>query len=214
MVDLTARSRVIVSVIAAGLTGAVLWILQLRDATVFVAAWIAYAGCFLLLAWSEMLAEASARSQRAVEQDAGGPSMFVAVVTATCASLVAVLLLLGRMKGMVDPAELIAHLLLSLLAVGCSWGLLHTVFTFRYASLFYLDARDSKDRGMVFPHERKPDYLDFAYFSFVIGMTFQVSDVQVTSHRIRRLAFLHGVLSFMFNTLVVAVTINIIAGLL
>lgn len=66
MVDLTARSRLIVSVIAAGLTGTVLWAVQLRDATVFVAALIAYAGCFLLLAWSEMLAESSARSNTLV----------------------------------------------------------------------------------------------------------------------------------------------------
>jgi len=214
MIDLTARRRVILSSAAACVMAVTLWSMQLREATVLVAAWIAYAGCFLALAWTEILAESSTRSQRAVEQDTGGPAMFIAVTSAACASLLAVLLLLGRMKGSVDSSELVAHLLLSLLAVGCSWGLLHTVFTFRYASLFYRGAQDSKGGGLSFPHERHPDYLDFGYFSFVIGMTFQVSDVQVTSHRIRRLAFLHGVLSFMFNTLVVAVTINIIAGLL
>ena len=67
--------------------------------------------------------------------------------------------------------------------------------------------------GLIFPGEDKPDYLDFAYFSFVLGMTFQVSDIQISSKPLRKLALLHGILSFGFNTIIVALTINIIAGL-
>jgi uncharacterized membrane protein len=67
--------------------------------------------------------------------------------------------------------------------------------------------------GLDFLNEKRPDYLDFAYFSFVIGMTFQVSDVTVSSSRIRRLVLLHGLISFLFNTIIVALSINIIAGM-
>lgn len=73
--------------------------------------------------------------------------------------------------------------------------------------------KKQKPGGLEFPNEKKPDYLDFTYFAFVIGMTFQVSDVDITSKRIRRLAWMHGVLSFAFNTIIVALTINIISGL-
>lgn len=66
---------------------------------------------------------------------------------------------------------------------------------------------------MIFPSENIPDYLDFAYFSFVIGMTFQVSDIQITDKKIRRLVLLHGLISFILNTFVVALTVNFIAGL-
>ena len=70
------------------------------------------------------------------------------------------------------------------------------------------------DRGLEFPEEKQPDYLDFSYFSLVLGMTFQVSDVQITSRKFRRLAALHGLLSFLFNTVIVALTVNIGASLL
>ena len=98
-----------------------------------------------------------------------------------------------------------------------SWAMVHTIFCFHYANLYY--GNDTTDptkhaEGLEFPKEKKPDYLDFAYFSFVIGMTFQVSDVDITSRSIRRLALLHGLLSFTLNTFVVALTINLIAGLM
>ena len=69
-------------------------------------------------------------------------------------------------------------------------------------------------RGLDFPGRAEPDYWDFLYFSFVIGMTFQVSDVQIENHHLRRLGLAHGVLAFFFNVVVLALTINIIAGLL
>jgi uncharacterized membrane protein len=96
-----------------------------------------------------------------------------------------------------------------------SWLMTHVTFAFRYAHEFY--ARDAGgpdvDRGLDFPREKEPDYLDFLYFALVIGMTFQVSDVQITSRKLRRVAALHGLLSFLFNTVIVAFTVNIAAGL-
>jgi uncharacterized membrane protein len=97
-----------------------------------------------------------------------------------------------------------------------SWLITHVSFALRYAHEFY--ARDlggpDVDRGLEFPSEPEPDYLDFLYFSLVLGMTFQVSDVQITSRKFRRVAALHGLLSFLFNTIIIAFTVNIAAGLM
>jgi uncharacterized membrane protein len=105
---------------------------------------------------------------------------------------------------------------LAVLSVACSWTLVHTVFTLRYAHLYYGDDPSPKKRpaGLDFPNEDEPDYLDFAYFSFVIGMTSQVSDVAVSSKAQRRTALLHGVLSFVFNAIIVALTISGVSGLM
>jgi uncharacterized membrane protein len=96
-----------------------------------------------------------------------------------------------------------------------SWLMTHVTFAFRYAHEFYADDLGGPDidRGLEFPGEMQPDYLDFLYFSLVLGMTFQVSDVQITSRKLRRMATLHGLLSFLFNTVIVAFTVNIAAGL-
>jgi uncharacterized membrane protein len=114
--------------------------------------------------------------------------------------------------------ELNLHILMSVFAVILSWGLVHTLFLFRYAHLYYEDAVQGKPNGkylegLEYPDEKEPDYLDFAYFSFVIGMTFQVSDVEISSRRIRRLALLHSLIAFGFNTVIVALSINVISGL-
>jgi len=97
-----------------------------------------------------------------------------------------------------------------------SWLVTHVTFALRYAHEFY--ARDlggpDVDRGLDFPGEKEPDYLDFLYFALVLGMTFQVSDVQITSRMLRRVATLHGLISFLFNTVIVAFTVNIAAGLM
>ena len=92
---------------------------------------------------------------------------------------------------------------------------MHTIFTFHYAHLYYFKNMDDTTEGkpLDFPGKTKPDYLDFAYFSFVIGMTFQVSDIEIPSRTIRRTVLAHSLLSFALNTFVVALTINLIAGL-
>lgn len=97
-----------------------------------------------------------------------------------------------------------------------SWLLVHTIFASHYARDYYKTGKSLsqwKKDGLDFPSDNEPDYWDFLYFSFVIGMTSQTSDVEVTSREIRRLALLHGVLAFFFNTTIVAMTINIIAGI-
>ncbi|AYD47095.1 DUF1345 domain-containing protein [Arachidicoccus soli] len=106
------------------------------------------------------------------------------------------------------------------IGIGCmvlSWVLVHTIFAIRYAHLFY--AKDlihnaSHIGGLDFPGDTKPDFIDFAYFSFTLGMTFQVSDVEITGKHIRRLSLLHGLFSFAFNAIIIALSVNIISGLI
>jgi uncharacterized membrane protein len=96
-----------------------------------------------------------------------------------------------------------------------SWLLTHVVFALRYAHDWYAPRGEGGLRkGLEFPGDQQPDYMDFLYFSMVLGMTFQVSDVQITARRTRRLAMLHGLISFLYNTVIIALTVNIAAGLI
>lgn len=150
----------------------------------------------------------------ASHEDSSRVVVSVVVVVAILCSLAGVLLLLGNKSGWQLSKGLVTCIYIS--GVTFSWILLHTIFTYRYAHLYYGDHSLHKNEnagGLDIPNEKWPDYLDFAYFSFVIGMTFQVSDIQISSRLIRRLALLHGMLSFLFNTVIVALTINVIVDL-
>jgi uncharacterized membrane protein len=104
------------------------------------------------------------------------------------------------------------QVLLSVSTIVLVWVFVNTMFTLHYAHDFY-DKHDSMQPGLVFPGAEAPDYWDFMYFAFVLGMTFQVSDVQITSRTMRRYALLHSVLAFFFNVVIIALMVNIIAGL-
>lgn len=97
-----------------------------------------------------------------------------------------------------------------------SWLTTHIMFAYRYAHEYYSYDLGGKeiDRGIEFPHDDRPDYLDFVYFSFVLGMTFQVSDCNVTAKKLRRLATLQGLIGFIFNTVILALSVNIAASLM
>ena len=98
-----------------------------------------------------------------------------------------------------------------------SWLVTHVVFALRYAHEYYQRTEPtapSVDGGLEFPGDETPDYWDFLYFSLVLGMTFQVSDVQITSRKLRRLALVHGLIGFLFNTVIIALTVNIASSLL
>jgi uncharacterized membrane protein len=105
---------------------------------------------------------------------------------------------------------------LSVLTIFLSWLLIHTVFALYYAHEFHSESRAGArglGGGLKFPDDKTPDYLDFLYFSFVIGTTAQTSDVDVTSRAMRRVVMLHGILSFFFNTAVIALAVNLAAQL-
>jgi uncharacterized membrane protein len=100
---------------------------------------------------------------------------------------------------------------LSLGAVASAWALTHTAYTLRYAHLYYRDDGDGEG-GLSFPGDQPPAYLDFAYFAFTIGMCFQTSDVTITSRLIRRATMGHAVLSFVYNTAIVATAVSLVVG--
>lgn len=144
-------------------------------------------------------------------QDETRGEIFAIVVVSTFAGLMAVVLLLINKD--IKPLDLI----IAISGMFLSWFLVHTTFGVRYAHLYYGDSQNSKvdkqGSGLDFPGNHQPDFIDFAYFSFVLGMTFQVSDVEISSRRLRRLALLHSLIAFIFNTVIVALTINALAGL-
>jgi uncharacterized membrane protein len=111
-------------------------------------------------------------------------------------------------------AQRIGHIALGLVALTGSWLMIHTIYAFHYAHRYYQSELTPKPQGpgLKFPGKPAPDYFDFLYHSFVVGMTSQVSDVQVTSHEMRRITLVHGVLSFGFNMLVLALSINVVAS--
>jgi uncharacterized membrane protein len=159
---------------------------------------------FQLIATGE---EKHIRRWAAIE-DEGRFGILILTVAAALASLGAIIALLGSGHGNSRDA---LQLGLATLTILLSWGFIHTIFGLHYAHEYYGE-RDSKQSGLNFPGNDQPDYWDFVYFSFVIGMTSQVSDVAVASKAIRRTVAAHGVVSFLFNAALLALTVNIAAS--
>ncbi len=211
-----ARHRLGLSLLAA----AVAWFAldhHVQRSTQSIATWDVFALSVLSLAWFTIVTTPPAQLRaRAQAQDLSRTVIFVFVVFAACAGLFAVGFLFYSSKSSA-PAHVGRHLFLSLLAVVSAWSLMHTVFGLRYAHKFYGDDDETAEQhagGLEFPGEPVPTYMDFAYFSFVIGMTFQVSDVQIVSREFRSLVLIHSVLSFAFNTVILALTVNTVSTLL
>ena len=178
-----------------------------------VLAWTVFAGVSLLLAWAVIVSGDPATARRSAGfQDASRTLILIVVVLASCASLWGVWALLGAAKALAGSAHVFA-MVLAPVSVAISWCLVHTVFTLRYAHVYYGAGQihGTHHGGLEFPGDHPPDYMDFAYYAFVVGMTAQVSDVQVTSRRLRRMTLVHGVIAFAFNTVILALTINVLA---
>jgi uncharacterized membrane protein len=178
--------------------------------------WDAGVSIYLGMAWAVIArADTAMTRARMRSQDQGAFVIFLAVVTAACASVVAIALLIGEVRN--ATAWLRSwHLALAILALILSWLLIQTLFGFHYARRYYTHSRDPEcePQGLAFPGGQEPDFLDFAYFAFVVGMTSQTSDVAVTGRHMRRLTLIHGFLSFVFNIAILAMAINIIAGVI
>lgn len=173
--------------------------------------------CFLVSTWFLMLKVTPKTMRRnAQSQDEGRFVILSLITAAACASFLAIAFTLRDTKGGTLNVVLL-HLLLAGATIIGSWLLVHTIFAMHYAHEYYQDHKTQSNAyagGLAFPEDIEPDYWDFLYFSFVIGMTSQVSDVAITSQSLRRLALAHGVLSFFFNTAIVAMSINMIASLI
>jgi uncharacterized membrane protein len=191
-----------------------------RPATRALVGWDAAVGLYLVLAFHQM-ANCTANHIRrwAAVQDEGRFTILTLVVASALASLMAILAELSGANR--QPAQLA----LAGVTVLLSWAFMHTIFAFHYAhAYYYYGERHLREGemaaekaakgggGLSFPGEETPDYWDFMYFSFVIGMTSQVSDVAVTSRFLRRLVAVHGTVSFVFNVTLLALMVNIAAG--
>lgn len=176
-----------------------------------VLCWFGFCVSYIIVSWYTFYTMPIEAIAKKAQQEDGSRlfvSLFIILVTVSCFISVLMIIISSKEKQLSD-SFIIAICMLAILA---SWSLVHTIYTFHYARLYYENG--SEGSGLEFPGNDKPDYLDFAYFSFVMGCTFQVSDVGISSKKIRRVALFHGLLSFALNTFVVALTINIISGLI
>jgi len=184
-----------------------------------IMAWDSLVIVFLAMTWTVMLRGGRATMRyRAAHYDTSDSIILFLCVAAVAASLVAITgMVLGI--GAMAPEKKILRLILSVITVASSWLFLHTVLALHYAHHYYWPKRkaghpDSHHGGLDFPGGEAPDYADFLYFSFVLGATSQTSDVAITGNAIRRLAMLHGTFAFAFNTVLLALTVNVAATLL
>jgi uncharacterized membrane protein len=180
-----------------------------RLTTRILVGWDIAVAVYLVLAFSMISRFDLERvKQRCAAQDEGGVLILVLTVFAAIASLVAIIAELGSIRG-TPAAEAKFYIACALLTIVLSWTFIHVIFTLHYAHEYYGEGGDRSVGGLEFPKDDQPDYWDFVYFAFVVGMTFQVSDVQVTSKLIRRLVVAHGVVSFVFNVAILSVVVNV-----
>jgi uncharacterized membrane protein len=165
----------------------------------------------LLLAWTWATVrrmDSDLTAAIATREDPGRRTSRVLMVAASMISLVGVALGLAKAQsadGLLGPILTGA----GVVTVAASWALVHTIFMLRYADLYY----SGEPGGVSFNEDDEPDFFDFAYLAFTIGMTFQVSDTDIEQRDIRRTVLSHAVISYLFGAVIVAVTINVVAGL-
>jgi uncharacterized membrane protein len=180
-----------------------------KPATLLLIGWDVGVALYLILAF-ELMAHCDVHHirRRAIQQDDGAVAILVLTAIAALASFGAIIAELSTVQGTTrTPAQLV----IATATIVLSWVFTHMTFALHYAHEFYGEDA-GKDAGMAFPGKGEPDYWDFFYFSIVIGMTSQVSDVAVTTKTIRRTVTAHGIVSFFFNAALLALTVNIAAS--
>jgi uncharacterized membrane protein len=203
-----ARPRLFLSMLFGLLVLAVLprhWEMTAR----LLIAWDIALALYLLAAYHLIMrADLGTIQKRAAQQDEGQVAILVLTVVAALAILAAIIIELGTRAGRAPN-----QVALAVVTIALSWAFIHTIFALHYAHEYH-DERRAGAGGLDFPGDDEPDYWDFVYFSFVVGMTSQVSDVAVTSKAIRQTVIAHGVVSFVFNTTLLALTVNIAASVI
>lgn len=199
-------------VLVAGATGVVVGIAVVFTPAAVAAAlfgWIAAVGAFVVWTWLVIWPQGpEATAAHARREDPSRPVADLACLSAAAASLIAVGILLvgaGDAKGTTKLLEIG----LAIAAVLAGWTLVHTVFTLRYARMYFAGGLGSID----FNEDGPPRYSDFAYVAITVGLTFQVSDTDLRSSAFRRLAIQHMLLSYLMGAVIIAITINLVAGL-
>ena len=213
--NITGINKLIISLIIAMICYGALYLVDMKLTNSLILSWDMF--CVVMLGFSWILFFKTNSDDLCIvveKQDDGLKVIFAIVIVAVCFSVFGAMILM--FSGNESPKNKLLQTVISLSPVLLSWFLLHTIFTIRYAHLYHDHDKlntGSKVGGIDFPTKEAPDYIDFAYFSFVIGMTFQVSDISVSSRTIRRFVLMHSLVSFVFNTIIVALTINTLAGL-
>jgi len=205
-----ARGRLLVA-IGVGLLVAYTVPQRFGAAVKAIAGWDAAAFSMGALAWWLIFrADVKQTRRLAAAEDQGRAAVWVIVILASVFSLFATV---GVLRGarVCAAEQRPTFVALSLLAVASAWALTHTAYTLRYAHLYYRDDGDGEG-GLSFPGDQSPAYVDFAYYAFTIGMCFQTSDVTVTSRQIRRATMAHAVLSFTYNTAILATAVSLVVG--
>jgi uncharacterized membrane protein len=149
--------------------------------------------------------------RKTASRDDGGRALLLAMSTIVVAVVLVVLVMIagGAQNGG------IANLLLIVTTQLLAWTFANVVWAFHYAHLYYDVGLKRQDTGgLSFPGDGQPEFSDFCYFSFVLGMTFQVSDVEITAAHFRKVAMIHGMVAFFYNLGVLALTVNLVAGAL
>lgn len=177
-------------------------------------AWDTGAWLYLAMAWIMMSRATMAHMrERARQQDDGAPAVLFLTVAAALASLAAIVVELSGLKDMTVLSQG-SHLAIVAATFLASWLLVHSAFALHYAHAYYISVAGETGTPLEFPGRDAPVYLDFLYFAVVIGMTSQTADVAIANTRMRRLVMAQGLISFVFNTTLLALTINIAASLL
>ena len=168
-----------------------------------------------LMAASMFQADHGRTREVAIAHKEGALAVSTILVGAAFASLAAVIFELASTKATGGAHREFSPVLLTMITVAGSWLLIPTLYTLNYASLYH---REEHGSGLKFPEQADgaeyfPDYLDFLYFAFTITVAMQTADISITDRRMRRVALVHQIVSFIFNTMILALTINIAAGL-
>ncbi len=207
------HGKILVAAIA-GIGVAVFEPFEIPRLTRILMGWDAGVALYLALTYPMVArTDVAAIRKRAAEEDEGAFVILLLTIVATTASLIAIVFELGAAKAAAN-AQGFGHVALAIITIFLSWTFVHMIFSLHYAHEYYGERRDGKIGGLDFPGSGHPDYWDFLYFSLVIGMTSQVSDVCVSSRYIRRVVAVHGVLSFFFNLTVLALTVNMVSNLI
>jgi uncharacterized membrane protein len=208
------HSRLLISVAVGIAVTLAVWHTDWQVPTKLLAGWNIGVLLYLVLVYSLAREGDIARlRRRAAEEDEGAIVLLLLSCVAAVASLGAIIAELGRLED-AGPLETTLCIALSTGTILLSWAFVHTSFAMHYAHELYGQGRDRKIGGLKFPRTTRPDYWDFIYFSLVIAMTSQVSDVAVESSAVRRMVAAHGVLSFFFNLGVLALTVNMMSNLI
>jgi uncharacterized membrane protein len=210
------RFKILVIFLIAFLVGFCFYWFKWTTQESIVLSWLTFGVLYLLESLFTIIRIPSNQiMSRAKDEDLGVWMQFVVLII-TCSTALIAIIFWNSDNNIHFSKHSVIHEVFFILSIIFAWMVLHLSFTFRYAHLYYGDENGNyakHARGLDFPGDEHPDYFDFAYYSFTIGMTFQVSDVVIKSKGLRRLTLAHSLLAFFFNTILIAITINEIINL-